>query len=360
MCRGVFVAVVLCVVRGGLAGDGEWTADVLLECDHGLGGAAIGDLDPDSPGKEVVAVSAAGEVWLVRGGATHRAPECIHRSAGELIMGAIGDAVPDSPGCEFVGVGMVSGPESLTGPGQVLLIHRQGKGWQATPIFRDDHMIHGVALGDVAARYPGNEIVVCGFSHRVTLLRREGARWRDQTIYVASDRLKIAAIADVLPQREGLEVLVCGSDGRVVALWEGQLGWCHEVVYADPVGQSRVAAGAAGVLIGGDGGKVTLARRQDAGWRAECLARQAGKIRGVAVADVDPEVPGAELYACGYSRNVVQLVRDAGGFWHSRRIFSGQRPLHHLVAGDFDAAHPGSELVTCGHGGRLILLTPAR
>jgi hypothetical protein len=190
------------------------------------------------------------------------------------------------------------------------------------------------------------------------LLHFDQGRWRPETIYVANDRMKIAVIADVLPEREGLEVLVSGSDGNVVLLWEDRLGWRHDIVFSDPVGQSRVAAGEPGVLVGGDKGKVTLARRQGERWVAEFITRDTGKIRGVAIADADGAVPGAELYACGYSKNVMQLVRDEHGFWTSKVIFTARRPLHHLVAGDVDPAHPGPELVTCGHAGRLLVLSP--
>jgi hypothetical protein len=190
------------------------------------------------------------------------------------------------------------------------------------------------------------------------LLYRDEELWQHETIYVGNDRMKITVVADVLAARDGLETLVCGSDGNVVVLWEGKLGWHREVIFADPIGQSRIAAGELSVLIGGDKGKITLARRPDQRWVAEFVARDTGKIRGVAIADVDGDVPGAELYACGYSRNVTQLVQDPHGFWQAKVVFIAQRPLHHLVVGDIDPRHPGPELVTCGHGGRLIALIP--
>ena len=339
--------------------DGEWKSQILLESEHGMGGAAIGDLDPDSPGNEVVAVNAVGEVWMVRRSEGGWRPERIHKGNGELIMCAIGDVHPRYDGNEFVGVGMVSGQESLTGPGQVVMIRKDAGKWVATQVFQDDHMIHGTAVGDVSARHDGNEIVACGFNHRVTLLSFDGRRWQHQVIYVGNNRMKIGAIADVLPEHDGLEVVVSGSDGNVVVLREAPLGWKHQVIFSDRVGQSRVALGEPGVLIGGDKGKLTLARRQGGRWVAEFVTRDTGKIRGVAIADVDGDVPGTELYACGYSRNITQLVQDADGFWRSKVIFTAQRPLHHLVAGDIDPRHSGLELVTCGHGGRLIALIPS-
>lgn len=353
-----FLLMVVLIPRTVQAQEARWSAEVLIESQHGMGGAAIGDLDPDRPGNEVVVVNAAREVWLAHHFGGEWQPERIYKGDGELIMCAVGDVDPRHAGNEFVGVGMVQGQESRTGPGQVVMVQKDGTRWIPTQIFQDDHMIHGVAIGDVSSRHAGNEIIACGFNHRVTLLSLAGDRWRSEVIYVGNDRMKIAAIADVLPERHGLEVVVSGSDGNVVALWEDQLGWRHEIIYSDRAGQSRVACGKAGVLIGGDDGKVTLAQRRDGQWTAEFLAREPGKIRGVAVEDVDEDVPGAEMYACGYSLNVLQLVQGSDSFWQSKIIFQAQRPLHHLVTGEIDPEHPGPELVTCGHGGRLIALLP--
>ena len=301
----------LFVLLGSTAAPGQspaWRAEVLLETPRGMGGAAIGDLDPDAPGNEVVVVNAAGEAWMVRRAAAKWEPVRIHAGAGELIMCAIGDVDPRYPGAEFVGVGMVRGEESRQGPGCVTGVRKQGDEWISTEIFRDDHMIHGVAVGDVAQRYAGKEIIACGFNHRVTLIAFHKNEWRHEVIYVANDRLKIAAIADVLPDRDGLKLVVSGSDGNVVLLWENELGWRHEIIYSDATGQSRVAAAPNRVLVGGDGGKVTLVSRDGKAWRSECIGRDAAKIRGVAIADTDPSQPGAEFYAAGYSANVSQLI----------------------------------------------------
>ncbi len=354
------VLIAACVAATDAAADAAamWPARVLIQSDRGLGGAAIGDLLPESAGNEVAAVDAGGAVWLARRSGDDWSAGVVHRGTGELIMGAIGDVDPHVPGNEFVGVGMVEGAESLTGPGHAVLLHRTGDDWHAREIFRDDHMLHGVAIGDVVPEHAGNEVVVCGFSHRVTLLRSTGEAWAPETIYVANDRLKIVQIGDVLPERPGNEVLVCGTDGQVVVLWRDRLGWKHEVVLADARGQSRIALSDGEVLIGGDAGKVTLARRVDGAWRTTFLFRDFAKMRGVVIADLDGSQSGSEYYACGYSGRVTQVCPQPDGCWLSRTIFTAERPLHHLLAGEVDAAHPGPELVTCGHGGTLYLIEP--
>lgn len=357
MKRSVLLCTALCSFAAQLDGQQSgWQAEVLFESEHGLGGAAIGDLDPEGPGNEVAVVSANGEAWMVKRSSNGWASEQIYRGDGELIMCAIGDVHPAHPGNEFIGVGMVRGQESLEGPGQVVLVRKSEGKWVGDRIFEDSHMIHGVAIGDVSARSAGNEVIACGFNHRVTLLRLDGGQWSYEVIYVGNDRMKIAVIADVLPERDGLEVLVSGSDGNVVLLWEGPLGWKHEIIYSDSVGQSRISWTNAGVLIGGDDGKVTLARRIQGRWKADFLFRDSGKIRGVATGDVDRTMEGDEFYACGYSRRIIQMNETSDGFWRGTEFFQDEKPLHHLVAGELDPNHPGLELVACGHGGRLLML----
>jgi hypothetical protein len=79
-----------------------------MESDSGMGGAAIGDLDPSTPGAEVAVVNDAAEAWLVRRADGKWQPERIYAGKGEMIMCAIGDVHPRHPGNEFGGVGMAN------------------------------------------------------------------------------------------------------------------------------------------------------------------------------------------------------------------------------------------------------------
>lgn len=349
---------VLLLIALSSADAASWRSEVLLESSCDMGGAAIGDLLPESPGNEVAVVNSKGEVWVVRRAGAEWKGERLLKCKGELIMCAIGDVDPRHKGNEVVAVGMVEGEESLGGPRQAVVLHREGDKWVGERAFEDDHMIHGVAIGDICPRHKGNEVVLCGFNHRVRVVAFRKDRWRQKTVYVANDRMKIAADADILPERPGQEAVVSGSDGKAVVLWAGKLGWHHEIVYTDRAGQSRVAVGQPGILIGGDKGKVTLASRAGKQWQTELLGRDAHKIRGVAVGDVDPTREGSEINACGYSARLTQYTRTPKGFWSTKVVFSTQKPLHHLVLGVFIAKHPGPELLTCGHGGKLIAVYP--
>ena len=139
----VMIAAVSMICGSAVAGDGEWKVTVLLESDRGMGGAAVGDLDPTQAGDEIAVVNGAGEVWMAGCGSSGWDSQRIHKGDGEMIMCAIGDVDPRHEGEEFVGVGMVSGPESRVGPGQVLMVRKGPHGWHSEQVFVDDHMIHG-------------------------------------------------------------------------------------------------------------------------------------------------------------------------------------------------------------------------
>jgi len=355
-----WMLVVVSLFQSDAGGASGWSSRVLLETDRGLGGVVIGDLYADAPGNEIAAVSANGDIWFLRQEGDEWRSQRVHTAGGELIMAAIGDVDPRYSGNEFVGVGMVEGEEALRGAGQALMLHRDGDAWRGQTIFTDSHMLHGVAIGDVSARSAGNEVVVCGFNHRVTLLRQVDGAFVPEVMYVGDDRQKIVTIADALRERGGLEVVVCGSDGRVVVVWEEELGWRHEVIFAGTVGQSRVAVGRTGVLIGGDDGEITFARRVDGRWTHESLGREEGKIRGTALVPTGDHLGREKLFAAGYACRVVELRLDGAGNKQSVEIYKDEKPLHHLVAGELDHGGRLPELLTCGHGGRLIMLTHAR
>jgi hypothetical protein len=77
----------------------------------------------------------------------------------------------------------------------------------------------------------------------------------------------------------------------------------------------------------------------------ECLSD--GKwLGGLAHADLDPDVDGAELYTGGEKGNVYELVPNPNGVIDERLLVSlpGQA-VNILVAGDLDASLPGPELL---------------
>jgi len=75
--------------------------------------------------------------------------------------------------------------------------------------------------------------------------------------------------------------------------------------------------------------------------------------------DVDPRVPGAELYVAGKSGNVYEVVTHRNGVLDNRWLGNLEgREVHTLVAADVSTEHPGAELLAFTSPGALFLGVP--
>lgn len=84
-------------------------------------------------------------------------------------------------------------------------------------------------------------------------------------------------------------------------------------------------------------------------------------LGGLDVGDVDPRVPGRELYTGGKSGNVFEVVPYPDGGVDNRRIANlGRREVHTLVVADVLASRAGDELVAFTSPGGLYVLAPRR
>ncbi|MFH2000054.1 MAG: ABC transporter substrate-binding protein [Planctomycetota bacterium] len=116
---------------------------------------------------------------------------------------------------------------------------------------------------------------------------------------------------------------------------------CPEVVGLDDEGRCQV-------LIGYSGKWTSMDIVHDMSW-----------LGGLAHADVDPRVPGKELYVGGRRGHLYQVIPYPQGALDCRLIasFPGLE-IHTLAAGDLDPVESGSELLVFTNPGHLIEVTP--
>jgi hypothetical protein len=127
----------------------DWEAETALEAGAGLGGCAVGDVMPDRPGQEIVAVGNDGSVHLMWPTETEWKSERLHMASGELIQVSIGEFDPTSPGPEIIGVGMASGQERRgNGKGVAVVIRRTPDGWRGDVVFTAPALQHSVCVSD--------------------------------------------------------------------------------------------------------------------------------------------------------------------------------------------------------------------
>jgi hypothetical protein len=304
----------------------------------------VGDLDPEHVGNEIVAVSITGEVHLVRRQGKSWQAEVIAKAGGELIQCAVGDVDPRAPGNEIVAVGMVSGTEDDGGPGAAYVVSRTGEGWRIAPVFTDDALLHGVCVGDLDRERPGREILAVGFSGRATLVFAEGEAWSGETVADLEGAGKNAVLF-----REGAAVAT--GAGKILHVRKSEGGWETEVFDEAEVGQARLGTDGTRLLAARDDGALGLWANGD---RAD-IHKEGKKLRGAVLADLDPDSPGVEAACVGYEMRMTVLFAEEGG-WRAKTVFTDTARFHHLASGELLVEGRGRELVGCGYSKRLVVV----
>jgi len=330
-----------------------WGAGIAYEAGKKLGGCTVGDVDLTHAGNEIAAVAATGEVYVLSHDEEGWHGGVVAKAGGEMISCAVGDADPTRPGNELVVGGMAEGTEESGGEGAAHLVFLDADGWKIEPLFEDAALVHGVAVGEVDPTHPGAEVVCVGFSRKLTVLGRTDAGWA--TLYVAD----LPSPGKNVVVDGGRIVAVCAGGTRETIVCRDARTWAGESRTIGPVGPARVSAHGDEILVACDDGGLRLLRGEQP---AEVLYREADKLRGAVLADLDPDAPGLEAATAGYGKTITVLFRPNEGEteWSPLTVWRDTDRFHHLAAGELLAAGAGLELVAVGYSGRVVVASRRR
>ena len=153
--------------------------------------------------------------------------------------------------------------------------------WRSAVIVETGTKLGGCAVGDVDPAHPGNEVLAVAENGKVYLARPYGRRWVAESIAKAEGELLQCAVGDFDAEHPGEEIVVVG-------MLKG------------------------GEDDGGQGAAYVLERKDAKGpWSLRLLLTDSALIHAACVADVDPELPGAEILVAGYGKKL--WVTDAKG-----------------------------------------------
>lgn len=327
--------------------DDDWSSFVAWEPGEKLGGCAIGDIDPDVDGNEIVVVT----------GETKRVV-CLHREGdgfvedvvatlpGEMIQVAVGDVVASNPGDEIVAVGIAQGLESDPGPGVVNIYWRTDAGWQSRELLRDEALVHGVSIDSES-----HTIAAVGYTKTLWRIRFDGAEIEKMEtplqplIDTPIGNCKGVAFA-------GDSMLVACEDGKLLVVDPSGDGSAYLRLKSDDA-LARVAHAEDHILVCDNGGRLFRGMLgSDAAM--EVIHDSSDRLRGAVLADLDPEDEGLEVATAGYDGRILvfeELDTDEREM-EVAAIDAGR--FHHLTSGTL--ADYGTVLVGCGYGGRVLVV----
>jgi hypothetical protein len=314
-----------------------WHVDVALKAGEKLGGCAVGDVLPDHPGPELVAVAGSGAVYVAWRDRGRWQSERVYKAPGEVIQCAVGNADPASPGDEIIAVGMAKGTEDSGGSGAAYLVRREGDAWKGEKIFEDARLLHGACVTT-------GSVFVIGFSRKVFQLTPSGTgTWSSKAVADLPGAGKTC-----VETRNGIAI-AC-NDGSLVLLSYRNGLWNTRILDSRNQGRARVGTDGLRVVVADDDGTLSLVTATG----RQQIHKENKKLRGAVLADLDPSSPGLEAACAGYEHKITVLSHQSGSW---RTLYAHEEPdrLHHLVAVDLDGK-PGLELVACGYAGRLVVL----
>ncbi|MGA1873361.1 MAG: hypothetical protein ACMUHY_06785 [Thermoplasmatota archaeon] len=94
-------------------------------------------------------------------------------------------------------------------------------------------------------------------------------------------------------------------------------------------------------------------------WTMQEIFVDTDKNRGVWVGDVDPMIPGNELYSYGYSTNLVQITGSFASGWNTRQIWSDVARGHEIRIGEIDPTNDYNEIALVGYANNLSIVKPS-
>ncbi len=339
---------------------------------------ATADLVPAHPGPEVALLTVSGEVIVVTPGPglwtgeTAVAPGDTTWGMSDRPTVAAGDLDPQSPGAEIAALSHQ----------RLNVATRDGNGaWSVVTIFDSEGLVGdawGARVGDYRPSRPGDEILmiyegVMDVGNGV-LYELDGNEWQDTAVYAGEVGMDSAAgefdaahagaefviTTEMGPTYEILEP--AGSPGGTwprQTLWNDfdNAGWVcrigdvdethpgNEIVYGTRYRNAILVSTPAA----GGGHDLTVAFVGASSWPNP-------NMYDVAVGDLDPASATVEIVGVDAGGNLY-LVGRREGTWQGSTLWHDPRgALNAVVAGDFLPDFPGDELVVAGDAGFLTLL----
>jgi len=256
---------------------------------------------------------------------------------------AIGDVYPGHAGNELLAVG-----ESST----AVLLYKEGTGWRHEVVFRDSWYITNVAYGDVDPAHPGNEIFTVGRSDRLSEIYWQDGSWHSRTLFQGEDWIYGVLVADLNASRDGMEVGITDDAGRFVVVYSdgsSELVWTDKD-YIDVLITADMDPDIPGeeIYLAGGTGAITRIHQHNGTWSVKQVWKGGKSI-------IDLAFGNNSLFAADVGGNLTRVWNTPSG-WQSERLFHDVDVLYAVEYGDIWSVPEGPELVASGWSGNITMM----
>jgi len=266
---------------------------------------------------------------------------------------AVGDIDPDVEGNEIV-----EGLYELI----VWTYDNTTGNWTNTTIWNtygvDDDEVTGLKVGDFDPLHEGNELLVTTgggtVGGQVREYYKEGGMWKYTVIEQNMGRnIHDCDIGDFDPRFNGNECIVFTSANITEFAWNGS-GWYNETIvipgeiYYGKIGEINSTNNVSEIICAYQSGYIAIMGWNETKYNVQYLRifEDMSSVRCVAVGDCWTGHTGNEIVVGGGSAARTMLVWDENGTWQKQLIYenNSEYSVNDIEIGDFDSAHPGNEI----------------
>jgi len=326
------------------------------EYDTGSSAIEIGDVDPNVPGNEILVTGygwGIAEVYFLN---DHWESKLIWNRSYQVWYDpalAVGDLDPDVEGNEIV-----EGLYELI----VWTYDNTTGNWTNTTIWNtygvDDDEVTGLKVGDFDPLHEGNELLVTTgggtVGGQVREYYKEGGMWKYTVIEQNMGRnIHDCDIGDFDPRFNGNECIVFTSANITEFAWNGS-GWYNETIvipgeiYYGKIGEINSTNNVSEIICAYMSGYIAIMGWNETKYDVQYLRifEDMSSVRCVAVGDCWSGHTGNEIVVGGGSAARTVLVWEDNGTWQKQLIYenNSEYSVNDIEIGDFDSAHPGNEI----------------
>ncbi|MFO8050671.1 MAG: hypothetical protein R6V01_03110 [Thermoplasmatota archaeon] len=323
--------------------------------------SAYGDLIPSREGMEMATCSMNGKVVVTYGSGSSWNSELAHRSyhgddrmeTAQVFSIDAGDLLPEYPGDELVAVDENYAVNLIRHDEDVGWISEEIIGWPVT-----DDWLFEVDIGELEENGDQLEIIVVSDSRKGTLVKRTDDGWTGEVIFTDKDSLDACWIADILPEYQGNEIVFGGGRGAVSISYKDNDTWNNmdvqmlgefitDIVVADIdkdiPGKEIYASTTAGDLFS--------IYRDEGSWTSDKVHSEGRVIYGLETGSVgDNEV----LSIATYGHRIVLVWKDND--WSYKPVYAEEYNIMGTGVFDIDPTRKGEEVVALSYFGRVTII----